>query len=366
MITTDVVTGVLLCLMAAVPVLGLLIAGLRGTRRLRQRGRERIAAPVRPLLLELLCAEEDEQDELLSRFAALDRRTWAALEPTVAEMLGKVDGAARTVLVRLYGLRGAAADAEAELDARSAPRRGRAAETLGRLRHRPAVPALCRLLADRDAEVRLVAARALGRIGEPSAVPALLEALHGPRNVPPAVVTRALTSFGAQTLRSVAAGMDHPEPLVRAVAIEVLGASGGVPQTPGIVRALAEDPHPEVRIKAARALGRLGMPDGLQPLLAAVGPGRPTALRIVATGALGTLGAVAATPRLQDLLGDSEPRVAATAARSLLRLGPAGETALRAAAEDRPDQPAAAQARSALAESAVAGSILDVRVEVAM
>ena len=56
MITADVVTAVLLCLMAAVPVLGLLIVGLRGARRLGQRRRERIAAPVRPLLLELLCA----------------------------------------------------------------------------------------------------------------------------------------------------------------------------------------------------------------------------------------------------------------------------------------------------------------------
>jgi HEAT repeat protein len=159
--------------------------------------------------------------------------------------------------------------------------------------------------------------------------------------------------------------MRHPEPLVRAVAIEVLGATGGVSQTPGIVRALDGDPHPEVRIKAARALGRLGMPDGLEPLLAAVLPGRPAALRIVATGALGTLGAVAATARLQELLSDLDPRVAGTAARSLLRLGPAGEAALRATA-DRTDGPAAAQARAALDESAVAGSILDVRVEVAM
>ncbi|WP_405808687.1 HEAT repeat domain-containing protein [Streptomyces sp. NBC_00210] len=356
MIATSLVTGALVCLVSVVVLLGVLIVGMRVVRRYRQRRRERIVAPVRGVLLELVCAEEDEQSEALNRLSELDDRTWGALEPTVAVMFGKVAGQARTALIELFERRGATAHAVADLGRWGAVRRGRAAEVLGQLSHRPAAPPLCRLLNDRDPEVRLVTARALGRIGEPSVVPQLLDCLYGPRTVPPAVVTRALTSFGPEALRSIAAGLEHPEPLVRAVAIETLGAIGGVSRTAEIARALSEDPHAEVRIRAARALGRLGMPDGLEPLLAAVDPGQPVALRTVAAGALGNLGAVAATARLRGLLGDQDDHVAATAARSLLRLGEVGGAELRAAADGRSGPRAAAQARAALAESSVVGA----------
>jgi HEAT repeat protein len=365
-IPTGFVIRALLCLMAVILVLCLLIVGARGVRRYRQRRRERIAAPVRGLLLQLLCAEEDEQTELLHRLAEIDERTWTALEPSLTALLEKVSGGARTALIRLYELRGAAVDAVADLDSRSAVRRGRAAQVLGQLSHRPAAASLCRLLADRDPEVRLAATRALGRCGGPAAVPHLLESLYGPRRQPPGVVTMALVSLGAEGQRNVAAGLEHREPLVRAVAIEVLGATGAVSRTSEIARAQREDPSVEVRIKAARALGRLGMPDGLESLLAAVGPGRPAALRIVAAGALGKLGAVAATGPLADLLGDPDLHVAATAGRALLRLGPAGRAALRAATDDPSSGPAAAQARAVLAEAAVGGTRHDVRAEVAL
>ncbi|WP_405596787.1 HEAT repeat domain-containing protein [Streptomyces sp. NBC_01410] len=356
MIATSLVTGALMCLVTVVVLLGVLIVGLRVVRHYRQRRQDRIVAPVRGVLLELLCAEEDEQRDALDRLSELDDRTWGALEPTVALMFGKVSGQARAALIELFERRGATADAVADLGRRGAVRRGRAAEVLGQLRHTPAAPPLCRLLHDRDPEVRLVAARALGLIGEPSVVPQLLDCLYGPRTVPPAVVTRALTSFGPEALRSIAAGLDHPEPLVRAVAIETLGAIGGVSRTAEIASALSEDPDAEVRIRAARALGRLGMPDGLEPLLAAVGPGQPIALRRVAAGALGSLGAVAATARLRGLLGDPDDHVAGTAARSLLRLGDVGGVELRAAADGRWGLRAAAQARAALAESSVIGA----------
>ncbi|MBN0048213.1 HEAT repeat domain-containing protein [Streptomyces actuosus] len=365
MIPTGIVRGALVGLSAVVLALTLLIVCIRCGRRYRQRRRERIAAPVRALLLRLLCAEEDDQSALLHRLAEIDKRTWTALEPTLTTLLGKVAGGARTALIRLYELRGAARDAVAALNSHRASRRGRAAQVLGQLAHRPAVAPLCRLLADRDPEVRLAAARALGRIGDPAAVPDLLESLHMPRSVPPGAVIRSLVSLGPGAQRQVAAGL-RQEPLVRAVAIEVLGAIGAASRTSEIARALREDPETEVRIKAARALGRLGMPDGLEPLLAAVGPDRPTALRTVSVGALGSLGAVAATDRLVELLGDATPRVASTAARALLRLGPAGQGALRAVADDRAGGPASAQARAALAEVAVGGARHGVRAEVAL
>ncbi|MFE9776193.1 HEAT repeat domain-containing protein [Streptomyces sp. NPDC005931] len=366
MIPAGVVTGALLCLLTAGLLLSLLITGMRGARTLRDRRRARMAAPVRGLLLELLCAPEEEQQDLLDHLARIDRRTWAALEPTVTAMLGKVSGTARTALVRLCEVRGAAADAVGDLGSRSPVRRGRAAHVLGQLRHREAAAPLCRLLDDRDPEVRTAAARALGRTGDPTAVPHLLASLYGPRTVPPKVVSASLVALGADAWPAVTAGLRDPQSLVRAVAIEVLGATGAIARVPDIVRALREDPEAEVRIRAARALGRLGMPDGLEPLLAAVLPGRPVALRIVAAGALGQLGAVAATGSLTELLGDTDPHVAAAATRALLRLGPAGGAALREAADGRLGARAAAQARAALAEAAVGGVRHDLLVGVAL
>jgi hypothetical protein len=55
--------------------------------------------------------------------------------------------------------------------------RGEAAAALGALRTGNAVPALCRLLNDRQTEVREAAARALGDIGRTEAVDPLIEAL---------------------------------------------------------------------------------------------------------------------------------------------------------------------------------------------
>ncbi|MER5510629.1 HEAT repeat domain-containing protein [Streptomyces sp. NPDC002766] len=366
MIPAGFVIRALLCLTAVILTMCLLIVCARGIRKHRQARRQRIVAPVRGLLLRLLCAEEDEQAELLHQLAEIDKRTWIALEPTLTALLEKVSGGARTALIGLYELRGAAVDAVADLGSRSAVRRGRAAQVLGQLSHRPAAESLCRLLTDRDPDVRLAAARALGRCGGPMAVPHLLESLCGARRQPPGVITMALVSLGPEAQPNVAAGLEHREPLVRAVAIEVLGATGAVSHTSRIARAQHQDPSIEVRIKAARALGRLGMPEGLEPLLAAVRPGRPVALRMVAAGALGNLGAVAATGPLADLLDDPDPHVAGTAARALLRLGPTGRAALQAAADDPSGGPASAQARAVLAESAVGGAHNDVRAEVAL
>ncbi|MER7901291.1 HEAT repeat domain-containing protein [Streptomyces sp. NPDC096046] len=366
MIPLGFVTQVLLCLLAVVLVLSLLITGIRGVRTFRQSRRRRIAAPVRDLLLELLCTQEHEQSELLDHITRIDKRTWAALEPTVAAMLGKVSGKSREALILLYERRGSPAHAVADLRSRNAARRGRAAQVLGLLHHRPAVPSLCRLLDDPDREVRSAAARALGRIGDPAAVPHLLRSLHGARTVAPMAVTAALASFGSAAWSRVVEGLRDPAPLVRAVVVEVLGVTGAIARTPEIVRALCEDPDTEVRIRAARALGRLGMPDGLEPLLAGIRPGQPAALRIVAAGALGNLGAAPATPHLRAMLGDADPHVAGTAARALLRLGPAGQAALRETADERLGARATAQARAALAEAAVGGLRHDVLVEVTL
>lgn len=343
--------GVVLATAAAVLLTAL--AALRVRRQIRSARAERAVEPHRAELLALVCAEGDDRTRILRTLAELDDRSWSALEPFARAFLGKVTGQAADSLVELFEERGLARQAVADLTRRGRTRRARAAEFLGRLRHQAAVDGLLPLLEDADPDVRAVAVRALGRIGDASVVPALLGALYGPYAVAPSVVVLALTALGPESRPLVAAGLDSAQPLVRAVAVEVLGAVGATAWAPRIALALTADPHPEVQIRAARALGTLGTSEALEPLLAALSADRPVTLRAVAAGALGQLGDPVVAPRLGELLGDPAPRVAGTAARSMVRLGHAGEQELRRNLGGIHGQRAVRQAEAALAEAAV-------------
>ncbi|RAG85733.1 hypothetical protein DN069_09485 [Streptacidiphilus pinicola] len=346
----DVAAGVLA---VAGAVLLAVLVGLRVRRQVRQVRAERAAEPHRARLLALLCAEDDERAGILDTLAELDDHSWTALEPVAQVFLGKVTGQASSSLVELFERRGLAERAMSDLGREGRIRRARAAETLGQLRHQAAVGALLPLLRDADPDLRVVAARALGRMGDASAVPALLGALHGRFAVPPSVVVLALTALGPDSQPLVAEGLDASQPLVRAVAVEVLGAVGATAWAPRIALALTTDPHPEVQIRAARALGSLGAPQALEPLLDALGPDRPESLRAVAAGSLGRLGDPGVAGRLGELLGDPVPRVAATAARSMARLGQGGEWELRRVLGGIHGDRAARQAGAALAQAAI-------------
>jgi HEAT repeat protein len=331
----------------------IVLVALRIRRQVRRARAERAAEPYRARLLELLCAEGDDRERVLGTLAELDDRSWTALEPVARTFLGKVTGQASGSLVELFERRGLAERAMADLERPGRTRRARAAETLGRLRHQAAAQRLLPLLQDPDPDVRVVAAKALGRIGDPGAVSALLAALHGPNPIPPPVVVLSLTELGPDSQPAVAAGLDARQPLVRAVAVEALGAVGASAWAPRIALALTADPHPEVQIRAARALGALGTPPAADPLLDALKSSRPAPLRAVAAGALGRLGDPGMAWRLGELLDDPVPRVAATAARSMARLGQAGEWELRRAQGGIHGERAARHADAALAEAAI-------------
>jgi hypothetical protein len=165
-------------------------------------------------------------------------------------------------------------------------------------------------------------------------------------------VVLALTELGPDSQPLIAAGIDASQPLVRAVAVEALGVVGATAWAPRIAQALTADSHPEVQIRAARALGALGTPPAVEPLLQALGTDRPAPLRAVAAGALGRLGDPGVAWRLGELLEDPVPWVAATAARSMTRLGQAGVWELRRAQGGIRGERAARQAEAALAEAA--------------
>lgn len=343
----------LLSISVLVGLLALSIVLGRSARTRSVRRRARVSAPARPLLLALMAQDSREEgDLLLDELLRIDERSWRALEPTVAEMLGKLRGDSHRALRQLVERRGTVAVARRRSSRVGAVGRARAAELLGGLEDPKVTDDLVRLLADRDPEVRQVAARALGRCGDALAAAPLLHALEG-GSVPPRVVAQALLRLGPRAQPALVAALEEPDELVRAVAVEILGLSGAVTASRAIEQALANDPSTEVRIRAARSLGRVGLPSSLLTLLAATLETCPVPLRVVAARALGDLGHPGAVSRLRELVGDPVHRVASNAARSLGVLGPGGEAALQQLAAGAEDSPAASHAREILARRAL-------------
>ncbi|GAB7047018.1 HEAT repeat domain-containing protein [Catenuloplanes indicus] len=325
----EVATGAIVVLAVVVFALSVLIVLVRATRRLLLRHRARLAERPRLALLEFVAeAGAEGADELV----AMPRREWRAAEPGAIALLGKVRGEAHTALVDVFARRGLIAEELADLTHRSRVRRARAAEALGNLEHRPAVPALCALLDDPHAEVRLVAVRALGRIGDPAAASPLLDSLARADPTPSQLVAQSLAQLGPDAEPALSAALGHPEARVRVTALDALGLVGSAVLVEPVARVLEEDPSLDVRRAAANTLGRMGGRAAVPPLVVALGADHPDPLRAVAARALGEAGAAGVADALAGLLDDPAYRVAHEAAHALRRAGPAGLAALREAA----------------------------------
>ncbi|MBI3890422.1 MAG: HEAT repeat domain-containing protein [Candidatus Wallbacteria bacterium] len=111
------------------------------------------------------------------------------------------------------------------------------------------------MLADPEPGVRAKLARHLATLLEPR-VPAMLEGLLA-RETDPFVVCSLLQSlaaaWGLRAQARLEQYLSHPDPRVRATAIEALVATG-TPDLPQELIPLLQDPHDRVRVAAARAL----------------------------------------------------------------------------------------------------------------
>ncbi len=105
--------------------------------------------------------------------------------------------------------------------------RAYAADSLGKLKYGPAVPALMAGLDDPEKSVQQAAAEALGAIGDGSAVKTLISAL---RSEDRATLASAATSLGqlgdARAVEPLLPLLDHREQRVRIAAIKALGELG--------------------------------------------------------------------------------------------------------------------------------------------
>jgi HEAT repeat protein len=356
-VTANLLAGVVYLVAALMAVSVLTIVVGRGIRRMSSRRNAGAAGRARALLVALV-ADDDARSPLVE-LVAVDRTTWRSVEPKAIALLGKLRGEARARLVSVFRRRGVVERAVRDLARPSAPRRARAAELVGLLGVADAVPALCRLLDDRDRQVRVAATRALGAIGDPGAITTLLASLTGRRSIAAQLVADALLRIGADAQPALLATIKDAEPLVRVCVIEVLGLVAGPGAATSIARALGSDPSDEVRVRAATALGRLGTRQVLAVLLRAVDTDPVDRVRAASAVAVGELGDTGAVPALAAALRDPGHRVANGAAHALVRLGEPGRAALRrvvaAASPERAGEiePAARHAREALAAQEV-------------
>jgi HEAT repeat protein len=325
-------------------VLGLLITVHHVASARRRHLREQEAQRLRPLVFRLL-SDPDALPELV----ALDRRAWAAVEPTVISLLGNVSGAAREQLVVLLVRRGVLDSARRGLLSRRAHLRIESVHVVGLLRSREDLPRVVSLTGDPHPEVRVAAARTLGALADVRAARPLLGRLTGSRPIPPHVVAHSLLALGAAAHPVLVDALRHPHATVRAVAAEVLGFGGVVAAFPLLVHLLREDTELPVRLAAVRALARTGTPATAAVLIGFVGRGSPDELRIAAAEALGVLGDPAAADTLGFLLAEEPHRLAHNASRSLLRLGDHGRTTLAKVEGGSLGPAAAAHAAEALA-----------------
>jgi hypothetical protein len=325
MTISDALTMALLVISCALLFLTLTVAAGHAIRIWRAHRMARMEKQYAPLVIRL-ANEEETDEEAMRRLVALESRQWAAAGPVAIRLLEDLRGPARDRLVELFERRGVTGQAVDDIRSRIPATRARAAEVLGLLGHRPAVPELRRVLRDRDPDVRQVATRALGRIEDPAAVLPLIETLGADRPVPKHIVAQAVRRLGPSVLPALSAAVNHTDPEVREVAIETLGMAGGHDAAPAIIAALGADDVAVVRARAARALGMLGLPSAERPLLDATQDAEPD-VRAAAVQALADLGAPA-VPRMRELLGDPDYTVARASARSLLELGRRGREAL--------------------------------------
>ena len=325
-------------------VLGVLITAHHLASVRRRNHREQEARRLRPLVFRLL-----GDPGVLPELVALDRRMWAAVEPTVISLLGNVSGVAREPLVDLLTRRGVLDSARRRLRARRAHVRAKAVHVVGLLRSKEDLPRVVSLMGDPRPEVRVAAARTLGSLADARAARPLLGGLSCARPVPSHVVAHSLLTLGAAAHPVVVDALHHPHATVRAVAAEVLGFGGVVAAFPLLVRLLREDDELPVRLAALRALARTGTPATAAVLIGFVGRGRPAELRIAAAEALGVLGDPVVADTLGFLLAEEPHRLAHNASRSLLRLGDHGRDILVRVAGGSLGAAAAAHAVEALA-----------------
>ncbi|MFM9589157.1 HEAT repeat domain-containing protein [Streptomyces scabiei] len=342
---------VLLVAVAEAALCLLALCVTRVVRNHRESALRQAVTATRHLVVETVGGESPSAGAAL---AALDRRSWKAVEPTVTRLLSRVKGGSHQALTDVLVRRAVVDTALTDAARLRSLRRARAATLLAltgpSLRADPvrgpeARRVLHALLGHRNVTVRETAVRALGRLGDRDSARLLLTTSDAPRSVAPGLVGDALVRIGPAAVEPLTTVAGSGDEQYRALAVELLGLIKDRRALPALSVAL-DDPAPMVRAAAAAALGRVGEPAAVAALSETLRTDPSGRVVVAAAEALGLIGDEDAVPVLERTLHDGPYRPAHTAARALLRLDGPGRTALTRAA--RGPDPAGAHAREAL------------------
>ncbi|MBP1729120.1 MAG: HEAT-like repeat-containing protein [Deltaproteobacteria bacterium] len=314
--------------------------------------------PAEEMLLALATLLLHDNHEISSRAAeALGNFPLSMIQPFLDFIMHSSEAVIRKRAARLLGYlpHGGGAELLAMLAADNEPEvRCEALLSVGEQQVKAALPLLRQALADPEAAVREAAVMALAEFGVPNCTAELLALLDagderlryaviktlgmmaatetGPalmgylQNAPlPGNIEYAIIETLGKTGCSAASGMissrylQHPDPDIRRLAVETLGALGDRQSLAGVASA-AKDAHWSVRIAALDVLGRSGGARELPLLLAAMAD-RDSLVRKHAILALGDLHDISTVTALAQQLVDME--MSRYAFEALLKFGKA-------------------------------------------
>jgi HEAT repeat protein len=207
-----------------------------------------------------------------------------------------------------------------------------AAQSLGKIARKEAVPALFEALGDPDAGVRRNAAWALGVLSEDAveedlAPLALLLFDSDPGVREAAATTLGLTGYtqvGIELLLERLAEPDAPEDTKRLIAA-MMGSMEAGPAVPALTKLLT-DRSAKVRRWTVAALGEIADEQTVAPLGALLTRDPDPGVRVEAAFRLGKFGGAAAKPALTAALKDSNEDVRRLAAAALKDIGGNGKS----------------------------------------
>jgi len=233
--------------------------------------------------------------------------------------------------------------------------RAEAAEKLGLMGSRRAIPPLVAKMDDLIPDVRVRVARALGSIGSPEAVRPLVHALRAPGRWSAIRVSGILIAAGNEAVQALLEEFYALPMHAQLSAIDIFARIRSL-DTVGLLRDLLRHEQPDLRARAAFALGTIGDPGSLDLLTGALRD-RAWAVRAMAAKALGRIRDESCIPALCGALADTEWWVRANAAEALKSKGERGTQALLSML-DAQDIYAAQQAVQMLQEAGVLDTLV--------
>jgi HEAT repeat protein len=277
----------------------------------------------------------------------LDERGKAAVLDLAVRYAASMRGAEAQRITQFVEATGLAGRLLEDLNGRDAWRRARAADLLGRLAVRGAVPALIAALKDDSEDVRTVAARSLAMIGDPAAVPALAGALADPSRWTVSLIAEDLMRMGPRAVPPLLFLLGAPDHNVRVAAVQIIGEIRDQLAVDPLVAVVGGDQDLNLRAQAAAALGKLGGPKAEQALERALAD-EAWQVRAQAAKALGRLGRPEAAPLLARAMPDVNWWVRLNCAEARARRGGQGHRE-REGLLDHPDRYVRERAAAVLA-----------------